>query len=462
MKNDRISASFKDPSGFVFSIKELIYRQINKSYQDNYQLLINSGLYDKLVSSNLLIEHQEIDLKNPAPEAYKIIKPKQIPFISYPYEWCFGMLKDAAFLTLNIQKIALEHGLSLKDASAFNIQFLKGKPILIDTLSFEKYGEGKPWIAYKQFVEHFLAPLTLMSLTDFRLNRLSSFFINGIPLDLASKLLPFRSHFKPGVMLHIHAHAASQKKYHQKKLSSARIQKSFSKRAFLGLLDNLEGVIKSLSWNTKDTQWSEYYSGENNNYTSSSLTQKGELVKGFLKSIKSKTIWDLGANTGYFSRIAKQFADLVISFDLDLGALEKNYQQLIKDHETNILPLFIDLTNPTPSLGWANEERLSLFQRGPADVTLALALVHHLAISANIPLSYIASLFSKLSKYLIIEFIPKEDSQVKILLQNREDIFPAYTKAGFEEAFKEFFQIKKICPIKNSQRILYLMEKTKR
>lgn len=460
-------ASFKDPSGFVLSLNGEIYRQINKSYQENYELFIKSGLYNKLISLGYLIPHQEVKSTGEVSKAgkqglnFKTIKPQKIPFVSYPYEWCFSMLKAAAVLTLEIQKVALEYGMNLKDASAFNVQFLNGKPVLIDTLSFEKYQEGRPWIAYKQFVEHFLAPLALMSLTDIRLSRLLTLFADGIPADLTSRLLPFRSYFKPSLLLHIYAHSSSQKKFSEKKLTDSQLKHGFSKQSFLGLLDSLETTVRGFNWSPKKTQWSDYYTENNNNYSEESLNQKRKSVSSFIESVKPKTVWDMGANNGFFSRIAAKSGALVISFDNDHGALERNYLEIVKSKEENILPLFCDLTNPNPALGWANQERSSLLERGPVDAILALALVHHLAIAQNIPFIFIASLFAKLSKYLIIEFIPKEDSQVKKLLANREDIFPDYSREGFEKIFKELFQIKKTIRIKDSKRILYLMEKRK-
>lgn len=445
----------------MFSSEGLIYRQVNKSYSENYDFLIISGLYDKLASLGYLIPHEEVKLPTTPSSAYKIIQPKQIPFISYPYEWCFGMLKAAAILTLSIQKIALEYGMSLKDGSSFNVQFLEGKPVLIDTLSFEIYQEGKPWVAYKQFVEHFLAPLALMSLTDIRLNRLTSVFLDGVPVDLASRLLPLLSRLRLPLLLHIFAHSRSQQRYSQTKLTNMQMKHSFSKNALLGLVDNLDGAIRGLKWNPEGTEWSDYY-GENNNYDNESLREKGELVRGFLKIVKPKKVWDFGANTGRFSRIAAKEGASVISFDNDYGAMEANFSEVVKNKEKNVLPLFCDLTNPSPSLGWANQERLSLLERGPADVALALALVHHLAIGKNIPLDLIASFFSQAANFLIIEFVPKDDSQVQKLLMNREDIFPDYTKLMFEKVFGEFFQIKKTCLIKGSKRTLYLMVKKKK
>lgn len=209
--------SFRDPSGFVFRQDGIIYRHVNIVYKENYDYLITSGLYQDLTGRGLLIPHDEVDIDYAKSEsAYKTLRPKLVEFISYPYEWCFSQLKDAALTTLQIQKRSLEYGMTLKDASAYNIQFMAGKPTLIDTLSFEKYHEGEPWVAYKQFCQHFLAPLALMSYRDIRLNQLFRIYIDGVPLDLASSLLPLRTRFNPPLLFHIHLHAVSQKHYADK------------------------------------------------------------------------------------------------------------------------------------------------------------------------------------------------------------------------------------------------------
>jgi hypothetical protein len=453
----RIASSFRDPSGFVYKENGEFFRQINKFYKEDYELLINSGLYDELVSRKLLISHVELD-KSPGGEGYKIIKPDPIPFISYFYEWSFSMLKDAAILTLEIQKAALVHGMSLKDASAFNVQFLNGHPILIDSLSFEKYEEGKPWVAYKQFVEHFLSPLSLMSYVDVRLGRLGEIFLNGIPVDLAASLLPLKSRLNLRLLFHVFAHASSQKKHSGKGLGKNIKEKKFGKRALFGLIDNLEGAVKSLKWKPEGTQWEDYYEEDKNNYKSESFRHKGELVKKFVGEVKPETVWDMGANTGHFSKIAASLSSKVISFDIDYGAIEKNYLELKETGEQNILPLFSDLTNPASSVGWEGKERMSIFERGPADLVMALAFIHHLAIPHNIPFSYLAETFSKMGKNLIIEFIEKDDSQAQILLSTRRDIFPNYNRDNFEKEFEAYFKTIHKVPIKGSKRTLYLME----
>ena len=454
-EKQNIAGSFRDPSGFLFKENGKIYRRINKVYADDYEQLMFSGLYNKLVENHLLIPHIETELKSADDDLlYKIIQPELVQFISYPYEWSFSQLKDAALTTLNIQKIAMEHGMSLKDSTAYNIQFWNGKPVLIDTLSFEKYKEGEPWVAYKQFCQHFLLPLVLMSYTDIRLSQLFRIYIDGIPLDLGAKLLPRKTRFKFSIFAHIHLHAKSQKKYEDKAIEK---KSRISKFKLLALIDSLETTVKNLKWNPKGTEWADYY--DITNYSSDAFKCKKNYIEEFLKSINPASVWDLGANTGIFSRIASEKNIPTISFDVDPAAVEKNYQICKEKNETNILPLVLDLTNPSGGIGWANQERMSFIERGPVDAVFALALIHHLAISNNLPLINIAEFFSSISKFLIIEFVPKSDSQVKKLLLTREDIFDKYDKENFEKDFDNYFNIRKYLKIEGSERYLYLMEK---
>ncbi|HZM24173.1 MAG TPA: hypothetical protein VFC02_20675, partial [Anaerolineales bacterium] len=247
LNSRQLPASFRDPSGFLFSRGGVLYRQVNRVYEQEYIRLFESGLYEKLVRARLLIPHVEVDQAPAEPEsAYKVIQPERAPFISYPYEWSFSQLKDAAVVTLSIQRRALKLGMSLKDASAYNIQFVRGKATLIDTLSFETYKEGQPWVAYRQFCQHFLAPLALMALKDVRLNQLLRVYIDGLPLDLASALLPVKSRLNFGLLTHIHVHASAQKRYAGEEIKSRG--GAMSKQAMIGLIDNLEATIKKLAW----------------------------------------------------------------------------------------------------------------------------------------------------------------------------------------------------------------------
>lgn len=451
-----VESSFRDPSGFVFFKGDTLYRQVNKTYSDNYDHLMSSGLYDSLVTSGLMIAHEEAELNLAiSNSAYKIIKPDQIDFISYPYEWCFSQFKDAALTTLAIQKKAFEFGMTLKDSSAYNIQFSNCEPVFIDTLSFEKYSKGQLWAAYKQFCQHFLAPLALMSYTDIRLGCLMSAYIDGIPLDLASKLLPFRSYLKFSIFSHIHLVAKAQKKYSNKQADvKARKISSFN---FCALIESLESAVKKLKWSPAGTEWGDYYDATN--YSDEAMDEKEKLVFDFLACVKPNITWDLGANTGVFSRLASRAGSRIVSFDIDPAAVEKNYRHGVANDKDPVLPLVLDITNPSSGIGWNNNERMSILDRAPADAVLALALIHHLAISNNLPLEKIASFLSNICRSLIIEFVPKEDSQAKRLLATREDIFPNYTYPGFEEAFKPFFEIQDSVKIADSHRTVYLMQR---
>lgn len=453
--NTPLEASFRDPSGVLFYASGRLYRQVNRVYQEHYTRLMDSGLYQNLVDAGYLIPHKEVDVApvDPGP-AWIVIQPEVIDFISYPYEWCFSQLKDAALLTLHIQKRALEHGMWLKDSSAYNIQFQRGLPTLIDSLSFEIYTEGQPWVAYRQFCQHFLAPLALMARRDVRLGQLARIYIDGVPLDLASRLLPWRTRLELPLLLHVHLHAASQQRFAGQVV---RPESTVSKNAMLGLVDSLESAVRRLKWSPGGTAWGDYY--DTHNYTPAALEHKSKLVTEFLAGIQPRTVWDLGANTGRFSRIAAEAGIPTLSFDIDPGAVEGNYLQCRRADEQYILPLLLDLTNPSPGLGWHNRERLPLLERGPADAVLALALVHHLAIANNVPLERIASFLQQCGRWLVIEFVPKQDPQVQRLLVAREDIFPDYTPGGFLAAFSRYFTIHRTEALPESKRVMYLMER---
>ncbi|HYF39728.1 MAG TPA: hypothetical protein VD930_08580 [Gemmatimonadales bacterium] len=451
-----VEGSFRDPSGFVYCRDATLYRQVNKVFGKQFEAFITSGLYDELTREGLLVPHTQVGLELSATaDAYAVLQPERIAFISYPYEWSFGQLKDAALLTLDIQERALSKGFTLRDSSAYNVQFHGGRPVFIDTLSFEPLEEGKPWPAYKQFCEHFLLPLTLMSKRDIRCGSLLRTYVDGIPLDFGSRLLPARSWASLSSVLHLHLHAWAQGRYAGAAVSSAAKGKSMSRTALVRLIQNLKSAVAGLSWNPAGTEWAEYTS--DNNYSEEAARSKRALVLGHLAGSGARTVWDLGANTGEYSRAAREVTPQVISFDVDPAAVERNYRRVRANSETGILPLLLDLTNPSPAQGWAGRERLSLAERGPADALLALALVHHLAIGHNLPLDRIAQYLSRLGRLLIIEFVPKTDSQVARLLLSRPDIFPGYTKEGFETAFQREYEIKGMSRVADSERWLYCM-----
>ena len=445
---DRVASSFRDPSGFIFKENGSVYRQINPVYFPIYNDLKDKKLFDLLWAEDLIIRHQEVE--NTAHEI--ILKPEEIPFISYPYEWSFSQLKEAALLTLKLQKKLLENGFSLKDASAYNVQFIGYKPIFIDTLSIEPYKE-EPWIAFGQFCKHFLYPLILMRKGDLQFNKLMQLWIDGIPADIVDKLLPFSKYFSLNYWLYIKLLNGSQKKAEN---AHKKISVKLSKSQLLKIIDGLTCAVNNLKPKKSKTQWGDYYTFTN--YSNDAFDAKTKIVTSLIEKIHPKKVWDLGANNGHFSRLASNKGIQTIAFDIDPIAVEKNYVFSKNNKEINILPLLLDLTNPSPNIGWNNSERITIEQRGKADVCLALALVHHLAIGNNVPFESIANYFSKLCNTLVVEFIPKNDSKVQELLLNREDVFTNYSIENFKDQFSKYFSIEENIPVEGSLRTIFLMK----
>ena len=451
-------SSFRDPQGFIFEQDGVLYRQVNESGRAGYERLMGSGLYDDLVAKQLLVPHVEVPAVSGGDGACRILRPDLVPFISYPYEWSFGQLKRAALTTLRIQKIALHHDMSLRDSSAFNVQFVGSRPVFIDTLSFESYVEGRPWVGYRQFCQHFLAPLYLMAGCDPRLSVLSCHWMDGIPLDVALRLAPRRYRWRPGFLAHISLHAKAQTRFREAD-SRRSVPPRLNRASLTRIIDSLRATIQGLSWNPEKTLWADYYA--KTNYTEEAMEEKKRFVASVVDETRPARVVDLGANTGEFSAIAARGGAYVVAADMDHGAVELCYRNASAAKERSILPLVVDLTSPTPAVGWGNAERASFLDRcsGKTDLVLALALIHHLVIGNNVPLRSVLGLFARAGASVIVEFIEKRDSQVQRLLASREDIFAEYSEAGFENALSGIFRIVRKQPIAGAQRVMYHLQR---
>lgn len=462
MMNERIAenikphpSSFRDPSGFIFEQNGSVYRQINLLYKEHYDQLLSSGLYEYLVTRKLLISHNEAkDVGTADARAYKIIKPEKIDLISYPCEWSFDILKDAALFTLKIAIAALDHDMILKDATPYNIQWYKGKLIFIDTLSFEKYEEGKPWIAYRQFCESFLSPLLLMHYKKADLHEMQLAYPEGIPLDITQRLLPWRSKFSIHTWLHIHMHAKFGKRNAGKNEQHAVV----SKKKLTDLIMSLQTLIRSLRFENIRTTWGNYYEEAAKRETY--LETKKEIIKNWLNELPPlNTGIDFGSNNGEFTKLLTEKNIQSVAMDIDPVAINKLYLGNKESINELIQPLLVDLSKPTPSYGLNNTERQSLLERiHDRGIGLHLALIHHLCLGKNIPFTAISSMLNDCCKYLVIEFVPKSDYRSQILLSNKKDIYDWYTEEIFEKEFSGYFNIRKKMSIGETGRIIFLME----
>ena len=442
-------ASFRDPSGFVFQWNNTYYRQVNKSYANDYDMLMGSGLYQHLLDKKLVIPHTEtVEIIADQETWYKTLRPYQVPMITYPYEWCFEQLKDAALLTIKIVKASLDYGMIIKDATPYNIQFVDGRPMFIDTLSFEKYDASKAWVAYRQFCNMFLFPLYLEHYLKTDIQKTLIVYPDGIPVDITSKLLPLKSRTSVGVWLHVYLQNTISRN-----AGSGKDEEKFNKRKLLNLVSHLETTILNLRSRNLTSVWKNYYDETiiSKNY----LQEKEKIFRKLIANLDLKSALDLGANDGYFSKIIAEKGIQVIAVDNDSRSICGLYESKNK----NILPLVMDVANPSPATGFANKERLNFFKRINTDAVVALALIHHLVISRNISLQVLAEWFSSISNQLIIEFVPRDDEKVKQMLASRKDVFTDYTAPAFELFFSRYFTIKHKEQVPGTTRTIYLMEK---
>lgn len=436
------SGSFRDPSGLVFSRGGNIFRSIFPAGCKNYESARNAGVYKDLIDAGLLIAHEEIDLGDFCPPGTVLcLAHPRVPMISYPWEWPFSMLKDAALLHLDVMDMLLPKGFWLRDASAFNVQFDGQDLRLIDTLSVGKRAPNSPWIAYGQFCSHFLAPLAMAAFCDIRMFSLWRSYMDGFPLDLARKVLPARKKIRPGLFLHLTLHAryqASADRPEDIRKSKGKRKPELTDKGLAALIHSLRRTIKGIIWKRSSRIWEAYE--HIRSYEAEDVKDKSAFVETVVRRLKPKIVWDLGANTGEFSLIAARNGAMVVSVDGDPACSEYLYQKVCREDSTkNILPLTMDLANPSPGLGWDSRERKSIKERGHADLLLALALIHHLVLSSYVPLAKIAEWFSCLGDHLLVEFIPPSDPMVQKLLRNRVEEALPYDFSAFQNAFRTVF-----------------------
>jgi len=455
--NNLHSSSFRDPSGHVFIDNGIVKRVINPIYFKQYNALKNSGFYDKLFHKNLLMPHEEI--RATADEI--VIQPEQIPFITYPYEWSFNQYKAAALLTLKFQKYGLENGFSLKDASGYNITFYKGKAIFIDTLSIDFYVENTPWRAYKQFVSHFLGPLLLAHYHGAEMLKLLGIYMDGIPIKMISTLLPYKTRLNPFIYSNVHLLSKFEEKHNEDYSGGTRVS-SLSKKGQLNIIKSLYNFIKKLTLK-ESSEWGDYYN--KTNYTDDAFALKSNIINTWINRLQPKTLIDIGGNDGTFVRLIPSKIDYALVCDIDNKAVDLNYKAVKSNKEEHITPFVLDVLNPSASIGFNNKERFSFVRRireFSPDVTLALAIIHHMSLSGNVPFEMSARFFASFSKHLIIEFPKRKDSWVVRLLNNKADFkdhFNFYNVEAFEKAYSKYFDIEDKQPIEGSERVIYLLNR---
>ncbi|WP_121355178.1 methyltransferase domain-containing protein [Flavisolibacter nicotianae] len=446
-------SSYRDPSGFLFWHEGTLYRQVNRSFGKAFDQFHSGGLSAHLVSKGILTPYEPVNRNlTGSSDWHQTLKPAFLPFISYPYEWSFDMLKDAALTTLEAAREAIAYRMHLKDASAYNVQLHKGRMQFIDTLSFEPYNEQKPWVAYRQFCEHFLAPLALMHYLKEPLQPLQLAWPDGIPLPLTKKFLPGRSRWNLHVYLNLHLQANLS----QKAVGNPEKQVRFSKSKMLQLLKSLRTAVNSFHLDSPSGVWSAYY--EEAMQRDDYVQQKKKIIEEWLPGLTVNSAVDVGANEGEFSFLLAEKGIRTISADFDHFSINNLYKKMKQRNVGNLYPLLVDLGNPSPAIGVNNQERASFLERAGSDLVLALAVIHHLAIGKNIDFEKIATFFASLGKTLLLEFVPKEDEKVQLMLRHKPDVYDWYSRENFLHSFSTRFDLVREEAIGSSGRSLLLFK----
>ncbi len=436
----RAPGSFRDSAGHVFIASERIFRGISSDTTDWFRHFIHSAFF-KEHAGTLIVNTKEVSPEEaiiagiPTDDvaAYRMwVEHEPLPFISYPYEWSFESLKDAACLTLTLLIGSLENGYTLKDASAFNVQFIHSKPIFMDVLSFSEYREGDPFLGYKQFCEHFLAPLCLTAFSRIDFNQWFRGRLEGLDLMEVSAALPLTSYCRPQVLLHMHLHAWAMRRLESVSDGTSRKKsRNIPRKNLIALADGLRQFITKLK-RRRTSYWQKY--ATHNTYGDASRTDKMHITQEFVRNNNLRRLLDLGCNTGEYSKAAIcAGAEQIIGTDCDGGAIDLATRD-IQGHAWPVQFLYYDIANPSPNLGWRHEERMTLEERlGPLDGIFCFALIHHLVIGRNIPLEEFMGWVCDLAPKGLVEFIPQTDPMAQGLLRHREDIFHDYNRERFEQ-----------------------------
>ncbi|MCX6299879.1 MAG: hypothetical protein NTY72_12400 [Bacteroidetes bacterium] len=451
--------SYRDYAARVVKKEDGFYRYIFLEYKAEYEHLMQSGLYEELIQKELLIEHKEIQIEIDDPKVYKLLYPTQIAFQSYPFEWSYKQWIKAILAYLKINHIALKYGMILKDATPYNIYLTEGKAVMFDTSSFMFFKKNDNWIAYRQFCETFLSPIVLMHYNGAEWSKLTIAELRGLHLNFVSKQLPLKSWFNLTTLINIHLHS----RYYGK-INTTKNELKKNKGFTVEKLKSLHQMIFKTITNWVEpylyaNKWADYY--ENDIESEEYLEDKETTIRKWLETTKPKSVIDLGANTGKFSFIAAEYAELVIALEADDNCVDKIEKCIVENKINNIVAIIGNLTEPSPTLGLLNNETESIYFRANSEMALALAITHHLYITNKMCFDQIAAILNKFcSKYLIVEFIEIDDKRVQKLLENNHTNQKDYTESNFIKSFGSYFKILEIKKIHNSNRSIILMEKS--
>jgi hypothetical protein len=424
----------------VFTTPDGVFRVLSPAALEDWRALAESRLWRDLQDEGLVVatEAAELDALPDllAGEAAGVLRHERVPFVSYPYEWPFSMLKDAALLQLELNRRALRADLALKDASPYNVLWRGARPVFIDVGSFERLRPGEPWVGYRQFCMLFLYPLMLQAYKDLPFHAALRGSLDGIaPREARAVLAGER--FRKGVVSNVLVHARLESRYAGVEGGDVKREMKgagFGTELLAANFGRLEKLVRRLEWKAGETAWT--------GYDTDAAPAKVEFVREAAARRRSRLAWDIGCNDGRYAHVAAESADHVVALDADHATVDALYRRLREDRREDVLPLVMNVADPSPDLGWRGRERASLERRGKPELTLCLAIVHHVCITGNVPVREFLDWLRSLDTALVIEFPERADPMVQRLLSGkREGSNPDYEKAVFERALEERFTV---------------------
>jgi hypothetical protein len=457
--------SFRDRDSRVVVTDDAIFRALSPEGATDWDALAASPLLDALIGKGDLVATREVGMESLEGAAdllpsgvSRVLEHDRIPFVSYPYEWPFSMLQDAALLQLDIGIAAVDEGLILKDATPYNVQFEGAKPVFIDVGSFEKIPEGLPWVGYRQFCMLYLYPLLFQAHKDLPFHPWLRGSIDGIqPID-AIKVFSLRDRLRRGVFLHASLHARLDRRANRSGpagADAAKKPRQVKPEAVKAHMASMKRLVSRLRWKAGETAWSGYR--QDNTYSDRDDEAKQAFVSSVVAAERPGLTWDMGCNDGAYSRLAAEGSEQVVAFDFDHATIEGLYRSLREEGNSKILPLVANLADPSPGLGWRGLERRTLPERGAPDLMLALALIHHVSISANIPLAEFLDWVRDLGSTLLIEFPKRSDPMVRALLANKQEGANLdYELDNFEVELGRRFRVEQREELPSGDRVLFL------
>ena len=453
-------ASFRDPEGKVIELEGRIYRTLSKVARERLERFESDSHLQALAETELhvpsrLLPTSESGL-DPAQFGDKIVAHERLEVVTYPYEWSFEMLRQAALVTLDLLDWCLDRQLILKDATAYNVALHKGRMTFIDLLSIDDYRDGQLWDGYSQFCRELLFPLMLTAYKEVDFQPWFRGSMAGIEARELASFMTLRDRVRPGVFKHVVLQSWIDKRYGKEDLSVTSMAKeaSLPMAAIRGNVAGLRKVIAGMTSKASASIWKDYV--DTHSYSQAEEEQKAAFVASSLEQAEPRRVIDLGANTGYYSRIAARHADLVVAAEADAACVDVIFRSLDgSDEGAKIVPLVLDITNPSPALGWRLKERRSLSERLSTDYFLALALIHHLCIARNIPLDQFVDSLASFGRAGVVEWVDKSDDMVVRMLRNRRDVFDDYDRETFEACLARHFRIESRQESHGGKRCLY-------